>query len=491
MAFNTLNFVLFLSLVIIVYFVIGHKFRVPFMLLASYFFYAYYDIPLIIFLIFITLFNYGVTLMIDKGEYKKVWLYIGLIGNVGVLAFYKYLNFSFRILNSIFSKIGFGGKLPQFSFLVPLGISFIVFSVISYIVDVYKGKIKVEKNLFKFALYVSFFPKVVQGPIVKARDMLDQFDEKHHFNMQRFREGALMVMWGMFMKMVLADRIAIPVNLVYGSIDTFAGTSLIIATFLFALQLYFDFAGYSLIAIGIFKILGFRVNANFKQPYLSTSVGEFWRRWHISLNEWLMEYIYIPLGGSRVSNSKYIFNVLFTFGLSGLWHGSNGGYIVWGLLNGLFILAEKYILTKKASNKSDIRVNPIPTFLNRVKVFVLISITWIFFRAATTSASIKVISNMINKLNFKPTIDYILSFIAGDNGVFLGLNHHAWMVIIIALILTIIVDLLIQKYDLIDKVANAPLWIRWPIFVAIMIIIIIYGLYGFGYDASNFIYSQF
>lgn len=491
MSFNTLNFILFLSLVIIVYFLVGQKFRYPFLLLASYFFYAYYDIPLVAFLVLITLFNYGIALMIDKGDNKKIWLITGIVVNVGVLAFYKYLNFSFRILNSIFSKVGFGGRLPLFSFIVPLGISFIIFSVISYIVDVYKGKIKAEKNLVKFALYVSFFPKVVQGPIVKARDMLNQLDEKHHFDMQRFREGSLMVMWGMFMKMVLADRIAIPVNLVYGSVDTFAGTSLIIATFLFALQLYFDFAGYSLIAVGTFKILGFRVNANFKQPYLSTSVGEFWRRWHISLNEWLMEYIYIPLGGSRVGNFRYILNVLITFGLSGLWHGSNGGYIVWGLLNGVYILGEKYIGPKTDTKKAEKKANPILVFLGRIKVFLLVSISWIFFRAATTTASMKVINGMITRLNYIPTIEYIESFIAGEKGIFLGLNQHAWTVIIVFLIIAIIVDLLVQRYDLIDKVANAPIWIRWPIFMAIMIIIIIYGMYGFGYNASNFIYSQF
>ncbi|MBQ5754895.1 MAG: MBOAT family protein, partial [Oscillospiraceae bacterium] len=285
MSFNSLAFLLFLGAVVALYYLLPAKARNPLLLAASYFFYMVYSVPLALFLVLCTLGTWAVGLKVQTSapERKKAWLAAGVVVNIGVLAFYKYLNFMFSSVNSMLGGAGVEARLPRVDLIAPLGISFVIFQAVSYLVDVAREKIPAEKSLYYFALYLAFFPKVVQGPITKYGDVRPQFDQVHRFDWVNFRTGAMMAFYGLFMKMVVADRAAVVVNTLYASPEVYSGAALTLATVLFSLQIYFDFAGYSLTAIGSARMLGFFLKENFHQPYLSASVGEFWRRWHMSL----------------------------------------------------------------------------------------------------------------------------------------------------------------------------------------------------------------
>ena len=503
MSFNTLEYVLFFLLLVCLYYILPHKLRNPLLLAASYFFYAVYDVRMIAFLALCTLITYGIGLLIEKNANnrgsKKRWLIFGIILNLGVLCFYKYLNF---FSSTLFGLFGREDSTPfRHSFLVPLGISFILFQTLSYIIDVYKGKLQAEKSLFKLALYISFFPKVVQGPIERAGDMLPQFNEEHRFNLETFREGMLMVFFGLFMKMCVADRAATIVDSIYGGIakspESYSGAAAAFATILFAIQLYCDFAGYSLTAIGSAKVFGYEMKRNFRQPYFSKTVGEFWRRWHISLNSWLTEYLYIPLGGSRCSRTRNNINTLITFGLSGLWHGAAGGYIVWGLLNGVYVVIEKWYKNlsagvKHKKIKAAEKTGVLKHILSSFCVFVLVGITWIFFRAQTMELSLAVIDRIVNHFNLSGFISYADKIFAeGLTATLYGLPVWQYIVLGAAMLVCFAVDLIAQKGNVAYTVANAKLPIRWAVMLVLLFAVLIFGIYGHGYSASAFIYNQF
>lgn len=491
MSFNSIVFLTFLAVILFLYYILPAKVRNTLLLAASYVFYAYYSIPLVGFLILCTFVVYFIARKIDvcdEAHIRKRWLVIGLILNIGTLGFYKYLNF--------FLSIILGNSAPSVSLVVPLGISFIIFSTISYLVDVYRKRISAEKRILRFALYVSFFPKLVQGPIIKAEDLLEQFDavaQNKAADWDKFRKGFLMLLYGLFMKMVVADRLALPVNAVYAYPSEYSGAALILATLLFSLQIYFDFAGYSLIAIGSAKMFGIDMKDNFRQPYLSGSVSEFWRRWHISLNQWLTDYLYIPLGGSRCSRIHAACNTLITFGLSGLWHGANWGYIIWGLLNGVYVVIEKRIrrfreahLMKRSGETKNVR-----TGFGSVVTFILVSFSWLFFRAETLSKSRLIVSRIFMHFNLSGFWDYASEKLADAEATYLKLTNGNWIFLLICLIVCWIVDHLAQKYPLADKITHGNMALRWLIWLVLIFTIIIGGMYGYGYSAGAFIYAQF
>lgn len=497
MTFHSLTFIAFLALTVLIYYLLPHKARNVFILIASYFFYGVYAPPLLSFLIICTLVNWFFGRMIhvlDDQPTKKFWTIVAIVINIGTLGFFKYLNFTISIFESIAKLAGFQGELPRVDLLVPLGISFLIFQTTSYIIDVYRGKIKAERSLFHFALYVSFFPKVVQGPITRAGDIIPQFKEKHYFDIKWFREGFLQVLFGLFMKLVIADRAAIAVNSVYGSVGAYTGFALLIASFLFSLQIYFDFAAYSEIAIGSARMLGFHIKPNFLQPYLSTSIGEFWRRWHISLNEWLIDYLYIPLGGSRCSERRRKFNTYVTFGLSGLWHGANWGYIIWGLLNAFYVNVERKIFKRKKkdkhTNKLDRPDTKFTVFRKRIVSFFFLTIAWIFFRAETLKLSARIIYRIFFKFEFMSGLSWMTSQFKYSRPCY-GLTGQNWIIMLIGFAIVLIIDLKAQDENLVSKVANAKLGWRWVAFLLLIFAIIIEGIYGYGYSASNFIYAQF
>lgn len=509
MSFNSIDYILLLAATLILYYVLPHKFRNWLLLLSSLAFYAAYSLKLTLFLLVMILITYYFALDIEKSkeadsdQRSKKLLKIGLIICIGILAFYKYSDF---ILDT-FSGFAGNSKVKHLNLIAPLGISFIVFSLVSYLIDVYRGKIHAEHNLLKYALFVAFFPKVVQGPIVRAGDLIPQFDEVHTFDRKAARAGFIMILYGLFSKLVVADAAAVAVNQIYASPSDYSGAALTLGTVLFALQIYCDFAGYSLIAIGSAKLLGFRIDRNFQQPYCSRSVGEFWRRWHMSLNTWLRDYLYIPLGGSRCSKNRRSFNLLVTFGLSGLWHGADWGYIIWGLLNGVYVDVEGRIKSwAKKRNEAEQQVpgTPVkhsdPDILDRIihmasvlLTFCLVSFSWIFFRAQKLSKASLIIRRMFGSFNYSGFIGYIHEQIAKGAGTSLyGLDvMYGWPKLLVGLVIVIAVDVLAQKNDIPERVANGKLALRWFVYIALIMSILVCGVYGFGYDASAFIYAGF
>ena len=506
---------LLLAGTLILYFLLPQKLRNPLLLLASYVFYAAYSLKLTIFLVVMTLVTYVLALEIERcrgvreGKVSKRWMIVGVVISLGTLAFYKYFNF----LSDTLAGLSGSGKAKHLALLVPLGISFVVFTLVSYLVDVYRGKIPAERSLLKYALFVSFFPKVVQGPIEKAGDILPQFDEKHSFDLIRFREGMLMVLYGLFMKMVVADTAATVVDKIYGSLGDYTGAAILAATLLFTIQIYCDFAGYSYVAIGSARVMGFDFKQNFRQPYLSLSVAEFWRRWHISLNRWLIDYLYIPLGGSRCRKSRKNFNTMVTFGLSGLWHGADWGYIVWGLLNGVYIMIEAEFkalgeklrgLGAKAEHPDDPRwtvAEPSPSvlgpaisrFFRGLITFVLIMFSWIFFRARKLSVALRAIKRIFTKFELASFIGYVKERLAlGPGNTLYGLDvAYRIPVLLAGILIVVIVDLLANKRDLCGDLARGSRVLRWAIAYVLIIAIMVFGVYGYGYSAGAFIYAGF
>lgn len=347
MLFNSFEFLLFFPLVSIVYFLIPHKIRYIWLLLTSYFFYMNWNAKYALLLFGSTFITYVAGIMIARFEkqeieaerktrYKKVCVAISFILNLSILAIFKYANFTIDTLNVLLEKLHLQMNIPNWNILLPVGISFYIFQALSYTMDVYRGEIEPQKNLAKYALFVSFFPQLVAGPIERSKNLLKQIDEVHTFDYRRMTSGLLLMIWGYFLKLMIADRIALLVDTVYGNYTTYGGYYLIVASLLFAVQIYCDFGGYSTIAMGVAEVMGFRLMDNFNCPYYSRSVSEFWRRWHISLSSWFKDYLYIPLGGNRKGKIRKYLNLLIVFSVSGLWHGAEWTFVIWGTLNGLY-----------------------------------------------------------------------------------------------------------------------------------------------------------
>lgn len=506
MVFNSLEFIFALAAFAVLYFALPIKWRNPLMLVASLAFYAYYSLILSLYLVACIVLTYLIALEISKkkaaGASTKFWLLAGIILNLGSLAFFKYVNFIGRTISEVFTH----GSYTALNIAAPLGISFIVFGAVSYLVDVNRGKIEVEKSLFRFALYMSFFPKVIQGPIERAGDMLPQFTEGHGFNAERARAGFAMLLYGLFLKLAIADVAGQMVDTVYGDLSSYGGLTIIAATMMFTAQLYCDFAGYSLMAIGIAKIFGYDLTTNFRHPYLSRSVGEFWRRWHITLNNWLRDYLYIPLGGSRCSNSRRRFNVLVTFGISGLWHGADWGYVIWGLLNGVYVNLENEVKrhrkarsvengaseSKASDPKAVAQESKFRNCMGIVKTFILVSFSWLFFRAKSLSASFLALKRIFTSFNAIECLKFAKhTFGAGAGHMLYGLDVAVWPRLFLFMLFAMVIDVIADKHDLPGRIATCKRPLRWLIYIVLMMLIIIYGSYGFGVSASDFIYTGF
>ena len=415
----------------------------------------------------------------NKGS-RRAWFIIALIADFAALAVFKYTDF---ILSAFSSS--------RLNFAVPLGISYITFQTVTYLADLYNGKLSSPAQFFDYALYVSFFPTVTQGPIEKAREILPQFRKPHAFDAKSVRVGAWFMLFGLLLKMALADLVAIPVNTVFSNLSTFSGTEILFAIALFALQLYADFAGYSLIALGSARVLGIEVHRNFRQPYHSLTVSEFWRRWHISLSNWLKEYLYYPLGGNRRGTARKYVNLLIVFLVSGIWHGAAIGYLIWGALNGLYIIFGQIHSTDKHSNeKSTTRYSK---FLRQLRTALLIGITWIFFRAGTWE-NICIAFNRIF-LHLDPLAFILRAAKAAlhmDSQQLLGLGGLKYIQIILGIVILAIMD---RKEDqnpgVILRIAEEPFRRRMMILTAVILSILVFGIYGYGYQASAFVYTQF
>ena len=481
MLFNSLHFLYFFVAVTFSYFVLPHKYRWVLLLVASSYFYMVFMPIYILILGFTIVVDYFAGIYIEKSEKKKrkSFLIISLIANIGVLAVFKYYNFLNENISLFLSDLGYHNSIPNLSILLPVGLSFHTFQAMSYTIEVYRGNQKAEKHFGIYALYVMFYPQLVAGPIERPQNILHQFYIKHEFDYKRVKEGLKLMAWGLFKKVVIADRLAVTVNTVYNNPTEFYGASLILATIFFAFQIYCDFSGYSDIAIGAARVMGFNLMKNFDRPYLSKSVSEFWKRWHISLSTWFRDYLYISLGGNRVSSSRLYFNLIVTFLISGLWHGSNWTYVVWGGLNGLFLVIEILIKKHTLNYFQHFKNNFILEIIKCFVTFALICFTWIFFRANTLSDSFYIVENLFT--------DFVLSVKVLVSGK-LGFTKYDLLVTSFSLIVLFAVEWLQRQISIQNLLNKQSIYLRWSAYVFLLISIILFGAFD---QNQQFIYFQF
>ncbi len=494
MLFNSIQFIVFFPVVVLLYFAVPKKIRYLWLLAASYFFYMCWNAKYAVLLLYSTAVTYFSGLLIDRCEKKcqpqrrkKFFVALSFILNLSLLFFFKYFNFAVENINFVLAKCNLEILTPQFDFLLPVGISFYIFQALSYTMDVYRKEIYVEKNFLKYALFVSFFPQLVAGPIERSKNLLKQISIDHAFSYENFRRGLLIMLWGYFQKIVIADRIGILVDTVYGNVGNYAGGYYLLASVLFAVQIYCDFSGYSLIAAGAAKVMGFQLMENFDCPYFAKSVAEFWRRWHISLTSWFRDYLYIPLGGNQKGTARKYLNVMIVFLVSGLWHGAQWTYIVWGGLNGLFQVVGSMLAParKKAGELLNLKEDSFGRRVFGVFVtFVLVDLTWIFFRASSIQDALHMIKSIFTVAN---------PWIFTDNSIYgLGLNQKQVHLLILSLAVLFMADWLkYKKIDILEKILEQDLWCRWTVYLGGVLFVLVFGIRGNAYDAQAFVYFQF
>lgn len=499
MPFNSAQFLIFLPVVLFIYYVIPQKIKHMWLLICSYYFYMCWNASYALLILFSTVVTYscGIGLeYIKKGDFaerqkvrlKKICVSVSMVLNLGILFFFKYFDFTLSNINSILSHINIQLVSPAFDILLPVGISFYTFQALGYTLDVYRNEIYAERNIFKYALFVSFFPQLVAGPIERSKNLLKQLSIPAKLKFDNFREGLLLMLWGYFLKVVLADRIAIFVDMVYEEHwNALNGYFFSIATLLFAVQIYCDFAGYSTIAMGSAKMLGIELMVNFNAPYLSKSTAEFWRRWHISLSSWFKDYLYIPLGGNRKGKARKYINLLITFAVSGLWHGASWSYIVWGLLNGIYqVVGEALKPIKKMFIKLfGLNENSLGHKTMKVIItFLCIDFSWIFFRASSFKSAVKIIKSILFVHN---------PWILFDGSLYeCGLDRKNFQLMLLGIVVLLLADIAAYKGIKLRKIiAEQDYWCQAVIIAFSIILILLFGIWGNTYDAANFIYFQF
>ncbi len=497
MLFNSLDFLWFFPVVVGLYYVVPQKLKNIWLLLASYYFYMCWNARYILLIVFSTIVTYGCGLLLEResGETdenrkrlrKKCYVAAGLFLNLSLLFVFKYWNFTAGSLNWLLQRMGITEQVPQYHLLLPVGISFYTFQALGYTIDVYREEIRAERNFIQYALFVSFFPQLVAGPVERAGNLLRQLKEGHPFSYDRAREGVLLMIWGYFLKLVLADRIAIVVDTIYGDYGTYGGVYLLVATVLFAFQIYCDFAGYSTIAVGGAMILGFTLMENFNAPYLAVSVSDFWRRWHISLSTWFRDYMYIPLGGNRKGSVRRYCNLLLVFCASGLWHGAEWTFVIWGGLNGLYQVAGRLLKPagKRIREILQLKENSLShRFARGVITFVLIDFAWLFFRAQNMTEAVSILKSILTVHN---------PWILFDDSLYgLGLSAKSFRIIPVALGILLFADVMKYKGICIRKIIlQQDYWFRWLTIVGSILLISLVGIWGSAYNAADFIYFQF
>lgn len=484
MLFNSLQFLIFFIVVTTTYFAIPHRFRWFLLLASSCYFYMSFIPIYILILGFTIIIDYfaGIFLEITPGRKRKWFLIASLIANIGVLAIFKYYNFLNHNLTVLLYGIGYQNPIPYLSILLPIGLSFHTFQAMSYTIEVYRGRQKAERHFGIYALYVMFYPQLVAGPIERPQNLIHQFYEKHYFDYQRVTDGLKLMAWGLFKKVVIADRLAIVVDKVYNNPQQYNSLNLIIATIFFSFQIFCDFSGYSDMAIGAAKIMGFKLMNNFNKPYHSKSISEFWKRWHISLSSWFRDYLYITLGGNRVKMPRLYLNLSIVFLISGLWHGANWTFIIWGALHGFYLIFA--LITKDSREK----INKIFLFdrvpiLFTLTTFVIVTFAWIFFRANNVNSAFYITKHIFTGI---PDLFHKLF---NHQSVFqpLGLsrNYLVFSVFLIAFLEA--VHYIQIKTNLAEKFKQKPTYIRWVVYYGAILAIIFLGVF----ENRQFIYFQF
>lgn len=496
MQFTSFAFMVFFPIVVLCFYILPRKARTLWLLLASYYFYMGWNQLYALLILTSTVITYfcGIGLAKVPREQtakRRAVLLAGILSNLAILIFFKYYYFLHDSVATAASWFGVSIADSRLTIVLPVGISFYTFQALGYVIDVYRGDVQAEKNFLRYALFVSFFPQLVAGPIERSGHLLTQIEGISHkpsWNFDKVTRGLLMMLWGYFMKMVIADRAAVLVDQVFDTYYLFHGTALLLGMLCFAVQLYCDFASYSAIAIGAAKILGIELMPNFAAPFFSRSVSEFWRRWHISLSSWLRDYIYIPLGGSRCSRLRKYFNTMVTFLVSGLWHGASWHFVFWGALQGIFIVIGDISapLKERVNQAFSIKTKSAGFKAGQVfMTFVLFLVSFTFFRADSIRDGAYYLERMVRHFDIWSLF---------DGSVFtLGLDTKEMAVLTVGIVILLIVDWYYQKrrayFDTLVK--EQCLAVQYLIVLVLFVMILILGVYGEGYQAAEFIYFQF
>lgn len=494
MLFNSVDFLLFLPLVLVVYYILPFKVRQIWLLGASYFFYMNWNMVYGWLLFAVTLLSYLTALGMERYRerewIKKGFFIAALIVDIGALAFYKYMDFICLNVNRLLHLLpGNMEFMWEYNIILPVGISFYILQSVGYMIDVYRNEERAERNFMRYALFVSFFPQLVAGPIERSKNLMSQLKTPQKLTWDNAKRGVWLILWGYFLKLVIADRAAIFVNAVYEQPESYKGVYILVATFLFSIQIYCDFNGYSTIARGVALCFGIRLMENFNAPYLAMSVSEFWRRWHISLTGWFKDYLYIPLGGNRKGEKRKQLNRLVVFGVSGLWHGASVAYIMWGVMNAFFQsigdvkegmkvrIREKVPGAFEDKNTFSVRL------LKRLVTFLLISFTWIFFRAGD-------MSDALEMLGYLTEPNWTVLFTGALYK--LGIKKEFFHVLVLAIAVMFFVDhYKYQGKDVPGLLSKQEWWFQAMSLLCLVFAILLFGCYGAEYDAAQFIYFQF
>lgn len=502
MLFNSFSFLVFFPVVVGIYFILPKKVKQFWLLIASYYFYMNWNAVYAVLIFGITVVGYVGGLLLQRAEDRKteanaakvrrdrrLCMAVCAVLSLGLLFAFKYLGFATDNINRLLQLAGSRMQIQMpFSLVLPVGISFYTFQALGYVIDVYRKEVPVEKNFFRYALFVSFFPQLVAGPIERSKNLLKQLEKPTKFDYDSAKNGLLLMLWGYFEKMWIADRVAIVVDNVYENYGNYSAGMIILATFLFSIQIYCDFGGYSHIAIGAAQVLGIRLMDNFRQPYLARNIKDFWARWHISLSTWFRDYLYFPLGGSRCSKPRAYANLMITFLVSGLWHGASWNFVVWGGINGLYQVIGRMTkdIRMKARAALHIREDALGLRVFQMLVtFLLASFAWLFFRADG-------IGHAITLIRYSIANGVLLQQFTDGTIFMLGLSRLGVWQVALSLIVLLIVDILHERgLSLRSVVAKRKIVVRWMIYLITVLAFLVLIIQNYGRPAAEFIYFQF
>ena len=484
MLFNSFEFLIFFPVVTFLYFLLPHRFRSLHLLLASCVFYMAFIPVYILILLGTIVIDYVAGILIEnaQGAQRKRYLLMSLVANIGVLAVFKYYNFFIDNINVVFHSVSSHYTLSYLGIILPLGLSFHTFQAMSYTIEVYRGNYPAERHFGIYALYVMFYPQLVAGPIERPLNILHQFREKHRFSYELATSGLRLMAWGLFKKVVIADRLAVLVNQVYDNPHQHQGLPLVLATLFFAIQIYCDFSGYSDMALGSARVMGFRLMTNFNRPYLARTIADFWKRWHISLSSWFRDYLYISVGGNRVSIPRRYFNLFLVFLVSGFWHGANWTFIIWGALHGTYQIVG--LLTRSFRQRL---TSFLPTWfdhgLDVALTGALVTFAWIFFRAHSFSDAWYVITHMLAPSHaVAEGVDRY-----GRLSVYLTYSRQEWLFMVAGVGTLLAFELAQHRYDIEALLVRQSAGLRWTTYFALVIAIAGCG----AFEKVQFIYFQF
>lgn len=479
MLFNSMAFAIFLPIVFIIYWALPHKFRWLLLLAASYYFYMSWNAKYVFLILFTTIISYAAAVLMERSEHRrqKKWILAGTaILCLGVLFFFKYYNFVSESVANLLRLFAIPLRPLTVKLLLPVGISFYTFQTLSYVIDVYRGDVRAERHFGHYAAFISFFPQLVAGPIERTNNLLPQIKAVHEFNYDQATYGLKLMAWGYFKKIVIADTLCAYVDRVYGTPREFQGFALVLATVFFTLQIYCDFSGYSDIAIGTAKLMGINLMTNFRSPYFSQSIKEFWSRWHISLSTWFRDYVYIPLGGNRVRRFRHAINLMITFLASGLWHGANWTFVVWGGIHGAAQVVENALIPReKRSSRGIVR------WLRILAVFTFCTLAWVFFVSDSIGDAFYVFGHLFDGIS--SPVRYLK-----DGFMNISMGEQELLMVAFCVLLLSIFDLLSLKRDVIEMVSRKGMVTRWLIYILFLLIIVFFSQKGI---AAEFVYFQF